>query len=107
MNDNTNKISDILGQVRRLNYKYHEFTYVPSAQFDVFSILGFEADEVRTHSAVLAALLNPQGSHRQGDAFLKLFLGLDAFKSSESDEHKNPETFQVRKENFKHPTGFC
>lgn len=71
---------------------------VTGEQFNVFSILGVEADEVRTHSAFLADLLNPKGSHRQGDAFLKLFLGLDAIKNSDSGEYKDSGTFRVRKE---------
>ena len=42
--------------------------------FNIFSILNVERDEVHTHSAMLSELLNPKGSHGQGDAFLKLFL---------------------------------
>ncbi|MCY4209729.1 MAG: PD-(D/E)XK nuclease family protein [Gammaproteobacteria bacterium] len=99
MNDTTtSQISVILDQVRLLKSKYDELAAVTGEQFNVFSILGVEADEVRTHSAFLADLLDPQGSHRQGAAFLKLFLGLDALKSSESGEYKNPETFRVSKE---------
>lgn len=42
--------------------------------FNIFSILNVEKEEVRTHSTMLSELLNPKGSHGQGDAFLKLFL---------------------------------
>lgn len=42
--------------------------------FNVFSILNLEANETRTHSAFIAELLNPKGSHGVGDAFLKAFL---------------------------------
>ena len=42
--------------------------------FNIFSILNVDRDEVHTHSAMLSELLNPKGSHGQGDAFLKLFL---------------------------------
>ena len=98
MNDNTNKISNILPQVQLLKSKYDELAAVTGEHFNVFSILGVEADEVRTHSAFLADLLNPQGSHRQGAVFLKLFLELKVVKNSEHGEYKNPETFQVTKE---------
>ncbi|OUO50895.1 hypothetical protein B5F77_11755 [Parabacteroides sp. An277] len=44
--------------------------------FNVFSILNLEANETRTHSAFIAELLNPKGSHGVGDAFLKAFLSI-------------------------------
>ena len=94
MNDNTNKISNILQQIQLLKGKYDELAAVTGEHFNVFSILGVEADEVRTHSAFLADLLNPQGSHRQGTAFLKLFLE-KALEYSGPDEYEN---FQVTKE---------
>ena len=94
MNGNTNKISNILPQIQLLKDKYDELAAVTGEHFNVFSILGVEADEVRTHSAFLADLLNPQGSHRQGTAFLKLFLE-KALEYSGPDEYEN---FQVTKE---------
>lgn len=42
--------------------------------FNVFSILGVAHYENGTHSAFLAELLNPTGTHDQGSLFLKLFL---------------------------------
>lgn len=42
--------------------------------FNVFNVLGMSTDEVRTHSAFIAELLNPQGSHGCGDEFLKAFI---------------------------------
>ena len=94
MND---QIFNILNQVRLLKSKYDELAAVTGEQFNVFSILGVEADEVRTHSAFLADLLSPQGSHRQGDAFQKLFLKV-ALNRSGPDEYGDSEPFQVRKE---------
>lgn len=43
-------------------------------RFNLFRLLGVAADEVNTHSAVLADLLNPKGHHGQGFLFLKTFL---------------------------------
>ena len=77
--------------------KYDELAAVTGEQFNVFSILGVEADEVRTHSAFLVDLLDPQGSHRQGDAFQKLFLKV-ALNHSGPDEYGDPEPLQVSKE---------
>ena len=48
--------------------------------FNVFKLLGLGTAEVRTHSAFIAELLNPKGSHDQGATYLRLFLkhlGLD------------------------------
>ena len=42
--------------------------------YNVFKILGIGHYEVRTHSPMLGDLLNPKGTHSQGDAFLRLFI---------------------------------
>ena len=42
--------------------------------FNIFSILGMEHYEVNTHSAFLAELLNPKGSHGKKDTYLRLFV---------------------------------
>lgn len=42
--------------------------------FNVFRVLNIRRYETRTHTPMLRELLDPQGSHGQGAAFLKLFL---------------------------------
>lgn len=42
--------------------------------FNVFNVLGLWSEEVKLHSAMLAELLNPEGSHGCGEAFLKIFI---------------------------------
>jgi hypothetical protein len=42
--------------------------------YNVFKILGIGHYEVRTHSPMLGDLLDPKGTHCQGDAFLRLFV---------------------------------
>lgn len=42
--------------------------------FNIFTILNMERDEVHTHSAFLAELLNPNGTHGQGNIFLEAFV---------------------------------
>ncbi len=71
-------------------------------RFNVFSILGMESDEVKTHSALLADLLNPQGSHSQGTVFLRLFFAMlrenfpqQKFKWELSDDESNYFTVTV------------
>jgi len=50
--------------------------------FNVFSVLGLSRDEARTHSAMLAQLLRPDGSHGQQFLFLTSFLRYCAKKYS-------------------------
>jgi hypothetical protein len=42
--------------------------------FNVFDVLKLSRNEVRFHSAFIAELLNPSGSHGLGDKFLKAFI---------------------------------
>ena len=42
--------------------------------FNLFRILGIDGQEVSTHSAFLGHLLSPNGSHAQGDLFLRTFI---------------------------------
>ena len=52
----------------------HEALAAANGQgFSLFTVLRCETDEVRTHSAVIAELLNPRGSHGQGATFAQLF----------------------------------
>lgn len=44
--------------------------------FNIFNTLGLRSNEVRLHSAFLAELLNPCGSHGMGGEFLSAFLGV-------------------------------
>lgn len=44
--------------------------------FNIFRVLGMEHLEVRTHSAFLAQLLDPEGTHGQGHLFLHRFLAM-------------------------------
>src|SRR5690606_13316597 len=41
--------------------------------FNLISLLNMERDEVRTHSRIIGELLNPEGTHGQGNTFLKIF----------------------------------
>lgn len=43
--------------------------------FNIFNVLDLRTNEVRTHSAFIAELLNPDGNHGLGDRFLQAFLG--------------------------------
>ncbi len=69
-----NNIKSLIAQIKVLNDKYESIKKVNGESFNIFSILNMERDEVKTHSYFIYELLNHQGSHNQGDIFLKLFL---------------------------------
>ena len=48
--------------------------------FNIFRVMHMESDEVYTHSALIAELLNPNGGHGCKDTFLQLFLQLLPFE---------------------------
>jgi hypothetical protein len=60
-------------------------TRATGEQFNIFKILGIGHYEVGTHSPMLGNLLNPKGSHGQGDVFLRLFLNLMGIANFDMD----------------------
>lgn len=64
----------LLSQVQRIKKKNEESAAVTGQNFNIFTILDCEWDEVKTHSAIIAELLDPKGSHSQGTLFLRSFL---------------------------------
>lgn len=69
-----NGIKQLLKEVSLINQKYEQIAKITGENFNVFQILGLQSDEVRLHSSFLAELLNPKGSHGQGDLYLYLFI---------------------------------
>jgi hypothetical protein len=57
------------------SHEFHrqEMERATGESFNLFRVLGIGHLEVRTHSPILGELLDPNGSHGQGDTFLKLF----------------------------------
>lgn len=68
------KAQSVIGQTKSIIEKNNYILEKTGGMFNIFSILNMERLEVQTHSAVLYALLNKEGSHRQGDIYLKIFL---------------------------------
>jgi hypothetical protein len=64
----------------------------PSQEFNVFTILRQESDEVNLHSRFLYELLSPTGSHHMGATFLKLFASVCKLPTLSYD------TIQVKRE---------
>ena len=63
-------ITDLLSQVRQITKYYNEIDSFSGAKFNVFKVIGVTTNEVRLHSRFLDEMLNPNGSHGQGDIFL-------------------------------------
>lgn len=75
-------IKSLIQQVSALNNRYQKINELSGENFNVFRLLKMEASEVRMHSAFLAELLNPIGSHGQKDVFLRLFIEAFCFKEN-------------------------
>lgn len=68
------KEESLLKQVKVINEKHETIKRINGENFNIFSILNLERKEVDTHSYFIYDLLNPKGSHNQGDKFLQIFL---------------------------------
>lgn len=64
----------LLKSIGEISKKYEELEKLSGEAFNIFKVINVTSDEVRLHSKFLAELLNRNGSHGQGDVFLKLFV---------------------------------
>jgi hypothetical protein len=80
-----NQFHSLLDQISMINVRYKRINELTGENFNVFRILKLESHEVRMHSAFLAELLNPNGSHGQRDSFLKLFVEMFCYKQNALD----------------------
>lgn len=87
-------IKNLLDRVSDINKKYSEIAKISGENFNIFRILKIEANEVRTHSAFIAELLDTFGSHGHGDVFLELFL------NQQREKQKNYTNFLKLFEKF-------
>jgi len=87
MNDPT--VDYLLQQVYTLVKKHEEISKIRGDNFNIFSILRLESDEVRLHSRFIGEILNPNGRHDQGAKFLKLFVDVTGLKDYSSEQLDN------------------
>ncbi|MBS1641071.1 MAG: PD-(D/E)XK nuclease family protein [Bacteroidetes bacterium] len=66
-------IKQLLNNISIISRKYEEIAKTTGENFNVFKILNLTTNETRTHSAFLAELLNPKGTHGLGNIMLKHF----------------------------------
>jgi hypothetical protein len=74
MENEIQNIQHLLSHISAISQKYDQIAEITGENFNVFKVLGLTSNEVRTHSAFIAELLNPKGSHGCKDIFLKLFV---------------------------------
>lgn len=67
-------IENLLTKIAAINKKYESIAEITGENFNIFRILKRETREVETHSAFIAELLNPKGSHGMKEKLLELFI---------------------------------
>jgi len=67
-------VDELLKKAENIIALQEKETNQNGGRFNIFSILNLESDEVRLHSAFLASLLDPSGTHGRKEKPLKLFL---------------------------------
>lgn len=77
-------IKNLLDKVSAISKKYEEIAKITGENFNIFKVMNVQSDEVRLHSAFITELLNPKGSHGQGDVFLELFVKQFSIKDFDS-----------------------
>jgi hypothetical protein len=88
----------VIQQAGHYKQKSDEIARITGGRFNVFSILGVESRETSTHSAFLTELLNPKGTHDQGDVFLSLFIKMLQARGIGFPSEFNTKTTTVIKE---------
>lgn len=90
----TTEIQNLFKDVSAVSQKYKAEIEQSGERFNIFKILDRTTDEVKTHSAFVATLLRPNGTHGKGTLFLKSFVELLKAKS-ESDIDFDIESAEV------------
>jgi hypothetical protein len=70
---NIEAVNNFLSKLSVLDYKYR-LLEKDKEQFNIFTALHKERDEVRLHSRFISVLLSPESKHNKNHTFLKLFL---------------------------------
>ncbi|WP_052752858.1 PDDEXK-like family protein [Kordia zhangzhouensis] len=72
----TTQHKQLLQKVKTIIAHHRELTKAKGELFNIYDILSLTTNEVRTHSAFLAELLNPNGTHLLGTTFLQAFIDI-------------------------------
>lgn len=85
----------LLLEISAIIKKYALINQKTGAYFNIFNITGISSDEVII-CKLLYELLNPDGSHYQGDAFLRLFVSEALRLDFSEGEYKSAQVFRER-----------
>lgn len=97
-------VSLLLEETVQINRAYGTMARSREHDFNIFSLLRQEDDEVNLHSRFIGELLNPEGMHKMGTQFLQLFLdqigiqGFDLAAVSVQRECHNIDIFVANSE---------
>lgn len=90
-------IQKLFHNYKSLKPRLDEINRFEAEYFNIFNILKLDYAEVRVHTPFIANLLNPRGTHAQGDLFYKAFIEMvlpdetfkdyDPAKIAIKDEH--------------------
>lgn len=86
-------VSQIVQQVKVAK----EESRLRGEQFNIFKVCGVDHYELQ-HSAIIAEILNPKGSHGQGCLYLKLFM--ETYGSSIDVANLDEKSIQVKREEW-------
>lgn len=64
----------LIQSINSIFYKYKQITSHSGDNYNIFKVLNIESNEVKLHTAFIADLLNPKGTHGFKSVFLQLFL---------------------------------
>jgi PD-(D/E)XK nuclease superfamily len=74
MKQNIQTYSDLIKRYRDFLQTWYSNDQTEASRFNLFSILKIQWREAQVHTPFLAELLNPQGTHSQGELFYKEFI---------------------------------
>lgn len=68
------QVKEMLESAKRIQKNADEVTRLKGEQFNIFSVLRRESDEVVVHNRFIAEMLSPDGAHGLGDTPLRCFV---------------------------------
>lgn len=94
-NKTLSSIQKLFHNYKLLKPRLDEINRYEAEYFNIFNILKLDYAEVRVHTPFIANLLNPKGTHAQGDLFYKAFIEVVL-----GDETFNMELFNFIKDDL-------
>ena len=88
--ETTKKMLESISKLYEQEKKVEEKKREEGEFFNVFNTIGLRTEEVRLHSAFIAELLNPKGSHGLSQRFLQAFLEVIGVQDDYFDYRRCP-----------------